>query len=193
MNREIWWSSLDEPGLEHLNLNRAGDSEKIIAESVILRVRDASPFRLSYRLVIDAEWRVREVEVGLAGGSRRQIKLESDGAGNWTDAVSGKDLPDFAGCFEVDISATPFTNTLPIKRLMPESGVAVDISVVYFLVPEMVVRRSRQRYSRLEKDLYRFEEKGLFKGFSADLRIDEDGLVIDYPDLFRRIGIEARG
>lgn len=191
MNREIWWSSCDDPGLEHLNLKR--DGENVIAESVILRVQDGSPFRLSYRIGIDSEWRVREVEVSLQSGSERQIKLQSDGAGNWTDAASGKDLPEFTGCFEIDISATPFTNTLPIKRLTPESGEAVDISVVYFLVPEMIIERSEQRYSHLEKDLFRFEEKGLFDGFSADLRIDEDGLVIDYPNLFRRIGMETRG
>lgn len=188
MNREIWWASCEEMGLEHLSLKR--DGEKIIAEGFILRVQDGSPFRLSYRIDIDAGWRVREVEVNLQSGSERQIKLQADGAGNWTDAASGKDLPEFAGCFEVDISATPFTNTLPIKRLTLEVGESADISVVYFLVPELIVKRSRQRYGKLEKDLFRFEEKGLFKGFSADLRVDEDGLVIDYPELFRRIEIE---
>ncbi|HEX8246616.1 MAG TPA: putative glycolipid-binding domain-containing protein [Pyrinomonadaceae bacterium] len=184
MNREIWWSSCEEPGLEHLNLKRGG--ENIVAESVILRVQDGNPFRLSYRIGIDSGWRVREVEVGLQSGSERQIKLRSDVGG-------GNALPEFAGCFEIDISATPFTNTLPIKRLAPESGESVDISVVYFLVPEMIIKRSEQRYSRLEKDSYRFEEKGLFDGFSADLTFDEDGLVIDYPNLFRRVGIETRG
>ncbi len=96
-------------------------------------------------------------------------------------------MPEFTGCFEVDISTTPFTNTLPIRRVKLETGESVDISVIYFLVPEMTIQRSAQRYTRLETNLFRFEEKGVFDEFTADLPIDADGLVIDYPELFKRI------
>ena len=46
-----------------------------------------------------------------------------------------------------------------------------------------------QRYACLEKEggggLYRFEI--LDGGFTADLPVDSDDLVLDYPGLFRRI------
>ncbi|MFP4903215.1 putative glycolipid-binding domain-containing protein, partial [Paraburkholderia sp. BR14261] len=32
---------------------------------------------------------------------------------------------------------------------------------------------------------YRYE--GIIRDFTANLRVDEDGLVIDYPTLFRRL------
>jgi hypothetical protein len=32
---------------------------------------------------------------------------------------------------------------------------------------------------------YRYE--GIFRNFSADMTVDEDGLVIDYPTLFTRL------
>ena len=176
---------MEETGLEHLNLRP--DGENFIAESVVLRLQEGKPFQLSYRILVDPAWRVREIEVSLQSGANRQIKLSADGAGNWTDAVTGNSLPEFSGCLEIDISATPFTNTLPVRRNNLKIGESVNISVVYFLIPEMIVRRSEQRYTALETDFYRFEENGLFTGFSADLRFDKDGLVIDYPNLFRRI------
>jgi hypothetical protein len=32
---------------------------------------------------------------------------------------------------------------------------------------------------------YRYE--GIFRNFAADMKVDEDGLVIDYPTLFTRL------
>ena len=187
MNKEVWWTALDEPGLEHLKFRH--DGENLIAESTLLKVENGKPFELFYQISIDAEWRVREVEVVLQTDANRRIKLFADGAGNWTDAATGNDLPEFSGCYEIDISATPFTNTLPVKRGDFKTGTAIDISVVYFLIPEMRVERSEQRYTALAADYYKFEENGLFKGFSADIKFDSDNLVIEYPNLFRRIEV----
>lgn len=185
MNKEVWWSALDETGLEHLNLRREG--QNFVAESTVLKIENGKPFELFYRISIDPEWHVREVEVVLQTDAKQGIKLFADGAGNWTDGATGNELPEFSGCFEIDISATPLTNTLPVKRNELKTGAEIDISVVYFLIPEMSIQRSEQRYSRLENDFYKFEENGLFAGFTADLRFDNDGFVIDYPDLFRQI------
>jgi hypothetical protein len=35
--------------------------------------------------------------------------------------------------------------------------------------------------------LYRYEVRGIFQGFTADLPVDENGLVLDYPGIFRRM------
>jgi hypothetical protein len=53
---------------------------------------------------------------------------------------------------------------------------------------DMTVRAQPQAYTRLEEHLYRFENLD-GSGFHADLRVDDQGLVIDYPGLFRRIQI----
>ena len=92
------------------------------------------------------------------------------------------------GWIDVDISATPFTNTLPIRRLGLEHGESEELTVTYIRVPELLVGPERQRYGCLEAQtdggLYRFE--ALPSGFTAELPVDVDGLVIDYPGLFRR-------
>jgi hypothetical protein len=88
----------------------------------------------------------------------------------------------------VDVSETPFTNTLPIRRLGLASGEYADISVAYFDGTELQPWPEPQRYTCLEKGegggLYRFVS--LDGGFTADLAVDADGLVVDYPGLFRR-------
>lgn len=184
MKKQIWWSALEETGLEHLFVRRSG--ENFIAASTIFKLEDGKPFEVFYRIEVDSAWRVCEVEILLHHSEPHRLLLFADGTGNWKDG-DRKNLPEFSGCLDVDISATPFTNTLPIKRSALKIGEAIDISVVYFLIPEMSVQRSEQRYTRLGNDLYRFEENGLFAGFTADLRFDNEGFVIEYPELFRRI------
>jgi hypothetical protein len=107
----------------------------------------------------------------------------SDGAGHWRRA-DGAPLPELDGCIDPDISMTPFTNTLPIRRLGLGIGDTAEIGVAYVLVPELSLRAAPQRYTRLGDRLWRFES--LDSGFTADLTVDAEGLVVDYPGLFRR-------
>jgi hypothetical protein len=90
----------------------------------------------------------------------------------------------------VDIQVTPFTNSLPIRRLGLETGQSADIRVAYVPVPELDVRPAEQRYTCLDAPgpaggRYRYE--GLFRDFTAELPVDGDGLVLDYAETFRRI------
>ena len=97
------------------------------------------------------------------------------------------------GCLDVDISATPFTNTLPIRRLALQPGSSATLSMVYIAVPRMQVEVTQQRYTCLEVapsgGRYRFESlRNGVSSFTAELPVDRDGLVVDYPGLFRRVG-----
>lgn len=86
----------------------------------------------------------------------------------------------------MDLAVTPFTNTLPIRRLGLRAGESADILAAYVSPPDMSVTASRQRYTCLEPGrLYRY--RSLDGDFARDIEVDRDGLVVDYPDLFRRI------
>jgi uncharacterized protein len=64
--------------------------------------------------------------------------------------------------------------------------VSADIRVAYLAVPDLTVRAADQRYTCLDPGrLYRYE--GVTSGFVAELPVDPDGLVVDYPGFFRRI------
>jgi hypothetical protein len=184
---EAAWSRLDGPGLEHLRL-RVGEGG-IEADGVVIGEEGGTCFRARYGIRCDQRWRTRELILDPLDGSD-PLHLSSDGEGDWRDAL-GSALPELRGCIDVDLSVTPFTNTLPIRRLDLREGESSEIAVVYVNVPVMELGTSRQRYTCLERSpgggLYRYADEGLFRGFTADLPVDGEGLVLDYPGIFRRM------
>jgi hypothetical protein len=183
--REVMWSSWNGPGLGHLRL--VVRDSGVVADGVVLGVAGGLPFRLAFEIRCDAYWRVRYARVGNPGELPR-VELLSDGEGNWTTA-DGRAVNYLQGCEYVDISATPFTNTLPIRRLGLASGESADVSVAYFNGSELQPWPEPQRYTCLERSyrggIYRY--LSLDGGFTADLPVDADGLVTDYPGLFKRV------
>lgn len=177
----VRWRPIQGTGLEHLTLHQTDDT--ILGDSVVIGESDAHKFGLAYRLTLDRSWHLREAVIALAGQDRTLI-LRSDGAGTWRDGDDAL-LPDLAGCIDIDLAATPFTNTLPIRRLTLPLGEAKEIRVVYIPVPDLRPIAVAQRYTRNAVDRYFYE--GLSSNFSAELQVDGNGLVIDYPGLFERL------
>jgi uncharacterized protein len=186
MKRQIIWSNQTATGLEHLQLSSRND--EIVADSMVLGVEQDESFRVQYEICCDARWCVRKVTVTSLIEDGRTICLLADGSGNWT-TEAGEKLPAFEGCLDVDISITPFTNTLPIRRLRLYQGQCAEIKVVYIKVPEMQLSVEPQRYTCIEVNAsegkYKFES--LDGDFTAILSVDSDQLVKDYLNLFRRV------
>jgi uncharacterized protein len=176
----VRWQAEDGYGLEHAEITVRPSG--IEAESVVIGDR-FGPYGARYRLLCAADWSVRSVEINVVGAGT--LRLTSDGAGHWKDAA-GVSLGELQGCLDVDISATPLTNTLPIRRLQLASAERREIRVVYIQVPSLVPALAMQAYTCLvSNERYRYE--GLFDRFETELVVDAEGLVIDYPTLFRRV------
>ena len=188
MRREVVWSAWDGVGAEHLLLAVGQDGS--VADGLVVGVVGRRPFRIRYEVRCDASWSARAVRVSVPGLDpvTPVVDLLADGEGRWTTR-SGEPVPGLEGCVDVDISATPFTNTLPIRRLGLAPGEFADLPVAYVDIDEMRAWAEEQRYTCLEQNprdgLYRYES--LDGGFTADLSVDVDGLVLDYPGLFRRV------
>jgi len=185
-DRTLFWTPVDGPGLEHLRIR--ADDGGYIAAGVALAVDAGTPFRLLYKIKMDSDWRTRKVVLEAHTPQGEAFKtLRGDGEGHWKGERDAE-LPDFAGCLDVDITATPFTNTLVINRLQMQAGQQADVAMVYVEAPELKITRTRQRYRCLGRDAR--GGRVIFdnlEGFSAELPIDADGLVLDYPQLFRRV------
>lgn len=184
MNRDVYWAPVDGTGLEHCNL--IGDGETTVADGSVLGLKDGKPFRLRYTIRLDSAWRVRDLALGCEGvGSWH---LVGDGAGNWR-AGGEQPLAELEGCIDIDISATPFTNTIAIRRLDLAAGAAGEVRVGHIDVPAMTMQAVPQRYACLEVSPAggRYRHEALSRDFTADLPVDRDGLVIDYPAAFRRV------
>ncbi len=176
------WQDWSGKGLEHIVLDL--DADGVTASSIVLAMTDERPFVVQYELRLDHQWRVREARI-MIPGEQRSLELRSDGAGRWTDGA-GAALPQLAGAIDIDISVTPFTNTLPIRRLAWAAGGAADLRMAYVLLPDLAVSADPQRYTCLEP-ARRFRYESLDSDFTRDIDIDADGLVVTYPGLFRRV------
>jgi hypothetical protein len=177
----VRWHDWSGKGIEHLVLREGSD--EIIAEAAILGTAGDEVFAARYRILCDKSWRVRKVEIAQIGHGGA-VELASDGAENWVDG-SAAPMPQLAGAIDIDISITPFTNTLPIRRLRLLAGQSEDILAVYVQLPGLNVTTDRQRYTCLEPNRrYRYES--LDSDFTRDIEVDH-GLVVIYPGLFRRV------
>jgi uncharacterized protein len=141
----------------------------------------------TFSVVVGPDWVTRRAEVlsvSVAGEERRVLEASE---GRWT--VDGALRPDLEGCLDVDIAATPLTNTFPIRRL---AGLGVGESaasgVAWVDVPALGVARVDQTYERLADRggvacwRYRDPAHGAFV-----LTVDDEGLVLDYEGFASRI------
>ncbi len=181
MKLEVLWHQLVGVGAEHLVLNMDGT---VHADSLAVGEIESTAYRIHYMIECDAGWNVQRVQVEdlLSGKAVALRRGEND---RWSDERD-RVLAELEGCSDVDIMITPFTNTLPIKRLGLKPGEAQEIAVVYIGLPGLVVSRFEQRYTCLSSNedgsIIRYEN--VKSDFRADLQVDTDGLVIDYPNIF---------
>lgn len=136
-----------------------------------------------YAIRVDDTWTVRQFLL-FRDSDEPDLWLAHDGAGKWGE-VNGAPRFDLEGCTDIDLGCTPFTNTLPIRRLELAVGESAEITAAWVDVETLLVVASPQSYTRLDERRWRFE--ALSSGFVAELEVDEHGLVLDYPDLFRRV------
>jgi hypothetical protein len=177
----IWNKDRAGVGLEHLLLGER------VADSVILAFdEEHGPFRLTYRLTWDETWQLRDAELVVATEHfTRLLNLQTNGQGRWRHR-DGRSIDDIDGCLDVDIWPTPFTNSFPIRREPMAVGERRQFRMAWISAPDLTVRAQPQAYTRLADRLYLFENLD-GSGFRAELPVDEDGIVLDYPELFRRV------
>jgi hypothetical protein len=184
VRRDIFWSAEPCDGFEHLSV--AADGSGVVLDGLVVAEMAGRPLRLAYRIVCAPDWCVRSLAIRHLDGDGR-LALQSDGRGSW-QADDGHPVPELAGAIDVDIRATPTTNTLPIRRLRLAPGESGEIRVAYIDVPDLAARPVTQRYTRLEDARggarYRYESAT----FRTDLEVDDEGFVIDYPAYWTRRG-----
>ncbi len=185
MQHDVIWEPCGEIGFEHVQVSFGDDGMR--ADGLLLLVSGGEVVRLRYHLRTDAAYCARELRATVEGPAGRHLGLVADGRGAWRGA-DGARLPDLDGCIDLDIAATPLTNTLPIRRLGLADGESAELLVAYVSVPTLDVLPVHQRYTLLSHDSQgsRYLYEGLDSGFRAEVSVDADGLVTDYADIWRR-------
>ena len=91
---------------------------------------------------VDALWQFTELVV-VAGP--RELTLRRSRHSGWE--VDGVALPDLDEALEVDLSVSPLSNTLPVRRLGLAVGESADITTAYVRVPARATPTSAETTS----------------------------------------------
>ena len=177
--RQLVWRGLEEWLAEECSV--VIDGGRLEARGVQLGA-EPHPYRADYELTTGADWVTERLVVSCGG---RSLDLRRAGDGSWT--ANGEPLPEVEGALDCDLAFSPLTNFMPARRLDTEP---VDLRIAFVSVPDLGVRLSRQRYEPI--DARRVRYIGLDSDFTADLELDEDGLVVRYPRLAERVPSGAR-
>jgi uncharacterized protein len=182
-SRRVAWQGLDPfPSLEVCRLSRFARGLLSLEGTVAHSAEDRLAL-ISYTVITDTGWRTGEVHVRLTTPEQQRslvIEFDEDVNKIWVDL---KDQPDLHGCIDADLEFSPCTNTLPIRRLGLGIGESADVRAAWVRFPSLRVEPLDQVYTRTGERTYRYRSGS----FEAELDVDDEGLVIDYPGLWRRV------
>ncbi|PKF74161.1 putative glycolipid-binding domain-containing protein [Chryseobacterium sp. PMSZPI] len=179
--KTLIWQGIAFQSLEYFKLEE--HNKKHIVTSRVIGYYQNSVYTLDYHLTIDQDWNILsfliESEVNTIKHTLTGKKIQDD----WE--INNVINPDFKDFPFIDISLTPFTNTLPINNLRLAENSSQEIKVIYIDVLNKVIKPVTQQYTRISADQYRYDN--LQTDFTADISVDENGLIVNYPELFEKI------
>jgi hypothetical protein len=179
----VLWRRLDLPGHEACRILSLAAGWQIEGAAVFAHEQQAC--RLDYAITCDREWQTLSTSVeGWIGDRGVSVEIVREATGAWR--INGRECPEVAGCTDVDLNFSPSTNLLPISRLGPEIGQSIEVRAAWLRFPSFALEPLEQTYTRLERNLYRYESAG--GRFVAPITVDDAGLVNQYGDLWSREG-----
>jgi hypothetical protein len=181
--RAVVWTKDDPPGME---LAEVRLTDSALAASGVAIGSDPAPYRLDYSLVASDGYVTTGLRVEARGeGLHSTLELWRSDDGRWN--VNGREVPELDRALDCDLGLSPLTNSMPVLRhgLLREPD-SVELVMAWVSVPDLTVHPSHQRYTGLRDGLVRFDS--LDDPFTAEISFDEDGLVVDYPGIGRRLG-----
>lgn len=185
MTANIIWKSAYYHSEEHCVCTQSAEGNTI--SSTIAGHVKQMKFEVTYTIDTNCEWETIRTKITSSVNARiSRWQLERKESG-WL--LNDRPLQTPAGTKDIDISLTPFTNTLPVRRLVLKPGDTRVIDVVFFDVLQETVMPVKQIYTCQSKGIYLF---GTYeRDFEALLRVNGEGLVEDYPGLFQMVGVTA--
>src|SRR6185503_4239881 len=144
MREEILlWRRVDEPGHETARLVYHEPFWQLGGMAVF--ASEGKACRLEYSIACDAAWRTLHVAVaGWVGPRRIRFRLVANPQRAWQ--LDGRPCPEVAGCLDVDLSFSPATNLLPIRRLALQPGQSAPVRAAWLSFPGFGIEPLDQVY-----------------------------------------------
>ncbi|OZD01744.1 hypothetical protein CH275_18230 [Rhodococcus sp. 06-235-1A] len=163
----------------------ADGTTRIWGNSVV--VEGTTSYAVSYRVVVDKHWETREASIETrTRGTTWIMELVRDEHGTWF--VDGEERADLSACTDIDLEASIVTNTIPVHRLSAIPGTH-EVQAVYVRATERRVEVLDQAYSFpvISASSFACAYTAPQFEYSANLRYDASGLIVEYPDLATRV------
>ncbi|MEI8240180.1 MAG: putative glycolipid-binding domain-containing protein [Actinomycetota bacterium] len=138
--------------------------------------------RVDYVLRLSSTWQVRQF-ILFRDLDEPDLWLATDGAGRWGE-MNGVHRTELDGCYDIHLGCTPFTATLPIRRLPLLDGHTAELPVVHIDTDTLEVVAVTLRYTRLDTHHWRIERAD--SDHVVEVEVDKHGVVVDHPGEFRR-------
>jgi hypothetical protein len=181
----IVWRRIDKPGHEYCRLQQVDGGARLTGVAVLSS--DNAPHCVEYEIHCDTSWRTLRCRLAENSTSVRtdwEIRREGE---QWL--MNGVEVPAVAGCEDIDLGFSPATNLLPIRRLNLKVGETAGVRAAWVRFPEFSLELLVQSYTRVSEDVYRYESAG--GKFTRELKVDENGFVLEYPDIWQAESISG--
>jgi hypothetical protein len=184
------WQGVAEPRLESVRVllteNRLRASGRLIAAG---EAADEA-YSASFELSTDEGGVVSRLLLrSTTADEERQLSLSRTEDEVWLfDHGTGAERDEFDGACDVDVLGAVLFNTLPVRRLgLHREPGTHDLPMVFVTLPDLSVTLSRQTYRTVSVHGDGAVVNYASDGFTADLAVDAEGFVVDYPGLARRL------
>lgn len=158
-------------------------NKEIVISSVLTGALDTLHYTAEYLLKLSHRWQVNQFEISYVLNG---ISHSVSGAHTPDEWIINRQVkPEFKKCVDIDITLTPFTNSLPINRLRMNQDEPHQLEVLYINVLENRMYPVRQQYTKKSETTYNFQN--IPNDFEADIIVDNQGFVVHYPQLFERM------
>ena len=172
---EVFWTSRSLPGAEYCTVK--GTSFGWTLKGTIARAAGTKMAAVVYSIRVDQSWKTQAAHLEvLLDGVHSTLDIEAK-RGRWF--AQGRERTELAGCVDVDLEASPVTNTLPLKRTGLKVGSTVELTTAWIRFPSLRVVTLKQSYERAGRARYVYRSK---TGFTAEILTDPFGLVRRYGD-----------
>lgn len=182
----VVWQSTGAAGMEMAAVQLAAGS--MSARGTVIATHP-EPYVISYELETGTGYVTTSLTISAWGSDwSRTLELRRRHDDVWI-ARPGGYLRALDAALDCDLAGSCLTNTMPVLRhgLHERTG-AVEFLMAWISVPDLVVHTSHQRYTHLTRRpaggaAVRFQSGS----FAADLMVDGNGFVVDYPGLAERV------
>lgn len=169
------WEPWEGTGAEELSVEWDNGGWTAQARSTRLDV--------TYVVRFSPTWQVRQFLL-FRDAEEPDLWLATDGHARWGE-MNGAHRTDLDGCTDLSIVGSPFSLTMPVRRLPLHVGDRAEIHTAEIDTELLLVLPVHERYTRLGERRWRKET--VTPGTATEWDVDEHGLPYDVDGSFRRL------